>query len=64
MTIGIILLVITAMILSFLWRNWDDISTKMTEEGERKFKIVIGIVLGCCFLGIIVCCATGVYNYR
>lgn len=63
LTFGVILLVITTVIISFLWRNWDVLSLRLTEEGERRLKIIVGIILGGCCLGIIICCAMGVYNY-
>lgn len=64
MTFGVVLLLVTLAIVSFLWRNWDTITLKMTVEGERRFKLIVGIILGLCGLGIIICCALGVYNYQ
>lgn len=64
MTFAVALLIITAALISFLCRNWDNIMLRFTtEEAERKFKIVIGIILAVLILSIIGCCAAGLYDY-
>lgn len=63
MTFAVVLLLITVSIISFLWRNWDNITLKLSYEGEKKLKIVVAVVLGLCFIGIIICGINGLYNY-